>query len=62
MPLPVKQHMVKHLRRLRALPNFGNAGAVQTMLSGAKARMAARVQGSVRPTGARPCLQVRAHA
>jgi hypothetical protein len=60
MPLAVKQHMVKQLRRLRALPNFGNAGAVHTMLSDAKARMAVRVQGSDRPMGARPCLQVRA--
>ncbi len=44
-PLAVKQHLVlRKLRPLRSLPNFGNAGAVHTMLADAKARMALRLQ------------------
>jgi len=38
----VKRAAVKHLARRRALPNFGNAGAVKSMLADAKRRMVAR--------------------
>lgn len=38
----VKRVAVKHLSRRRALPNFGNAGAVKSMLADAKRRMVSR--------------------
>ena len=60
-PLPVKRHAIKKLAKLRALPNFGNAGAVQTMLADAKARMAVRLQvlgacwqGTLKPLSVSP--------
>jgi hypothetical protein len=49
VPLPVKRHAIKKLAKLRSLPNFGNAGAVQTMLADAKGRMAVRVQVRLPP-------------
>ena len=43
-PISVKRFAIKKLAALRALPNFGNAGAVQTMLTDAKAAMSDRMQ------------------
>jgi hypothetical protein len=44
MPLVVKREALKKLVKLKSLPNFGNAGAVQTMLADAKAKKAMRLQ------------------
>ena len=44
MPLAVKTIAVKQLAQQRALPNFGNAGAMTTMLTDAKARMSERLR------------------
>ena len=41
----VKHAAILHLSRQRALPNFGNAGAVKAMLADAKRRMASRTAG-----------------
>ena len=41
-PITVKVAAVKHLSKRRALPNFGNAGAVMNLLSDAKQKMDTR--------------------
>jgi hypothetical protein len=43
-PIAVKKIAVKSLSLLRSLPNFGNAGAVETLFSESKARMTERVE------------------
>ena len=40
-----KHAAIAHLGKTRALPNFGNAGAVKSMLADAKRRMASRTAG-----------------
>ena len=45
-PLDVKREMVKRLAAERALPNFGNAGAVQTLLSRVKANVSIRINAA----------------
>jgi hypothetical protein len=42
-PLSVKQFAVQKLARLRALPNFGNAGTLNTMLNDAMSCMSDRI-------------------
>ncbi len=48
MPLAVRKAALARLAKLRNLPNFGNAGALQTLLADAKARKAARLQVGIR--------------
>lgn len=43
-PIATKIHAVKKLSQLRNLPHFGNAGAVETMVNDAKARMSERLR------------------
>jgi AAA+ superfamily predicted ATPase len=43
MPIAVKSHAVRQLAKQRALANFGNARAVQTLLANARARLQARL-------------------
>jgi hypothetical protein len=44
VPFNVKMYAVEELAKLRALPNFGNAGALETMLTNAKSRMTERLR------------------
>ena len=43
MPIQVKLHAVEQLAKRRALPNFGNARAVETLVANAKIRRQARL-------------------
>lgn len=44
MPIDIKLHLVRQLSKRRALPNFGNAGAIKVMLADTKRKMVARCQ------------------
>lgn len=44
--IQVKRAAIKHLSKRRALPNFGNAGAVTTMVTDAKRRMVSRCKAN----------------
>lgn len=44
--IQVKRAAIRHLSKRRALPNFGNAGAVTTMVTDAKRRMVSRCKAN----------------
>lgn len=46
MPIEIKRHMIRQLSKRRALPNFGNAGAIKVMLADTKRKMVARCQAT----------------
>ena len=48
LPVMVAREAIAHLSKKRSMPNFGNAGAVNSMLTAAKLRRAARLQSANR--------------